>query len=387
MIATKKERWETSIKLKMRIVMNRIKMLVLLLWTLTMIAPVGVYAQQTITHSERKPQSNQQRPKKKPLSNQRKESKESQKEKLTKTKSYEVSIICNEPNAFINIDDWQFGTGGGSWLLKEGLHEIRLSAEHCVSIIDKFTVGPDSRSFTFYLYPLVIQNLINNMVYVEGGTFMMGPPSNSHQVTVPSFSIGKYEVTQEEWQSVMGSNPSYWKINEEELNNPMTHAFFAYKNYPVESVSWDECQEFIQKLNSMTGKDFRMLTEAEWEFAARGGNKSRGYKYVGSNFLNDAVWFQENSDSHLHFVGQKTPNELGIYDMCGNVWEWCSGKYNFEEINGSEKEICTTGSSSGLYRVSRGCSFMTISQDCNAWARHGDKPNEHSPERGLRLAL
>ena len=163
----------------------------------------------------------------------------------------------------------------------------------------------------------IIQNLINNMVYVQGGTFMMGATSEqgsdaydnekpAHQVTLSSFSIGRYEVTQEEWQAVMGSNPSWFK-------GPKR---------PVENVSWDDCQAFIKKLNEMTGKQFRLPTEAEWEFASRGGIKSQGYKYSGSNNLNSVAWYADNSGNTTHDVGQESPNELGIYDMSGNVWEW-----------------------------------------------------------------
>ncbi|MBQ0015371.1 MAG: formylglycine-generating enzyme family protein, partial [Bacteroidales bacterium] len=150
------------------------------------------------------------------------------------------------------------------------------------------------------------------MVEVSGGTFKMGATSEQgsdawndekpvHNVTLSSYYIGLTEVTQELWQAVMGSNPSYFKG--------------LYR--PVENVSWDDCQTFISRLNSLTGKNFRLPTEAEWEFAARGGTKSRGYKYSGSNTLDDVAWHVGNSGDKTHDVGTKAPNELGIYDMSG----------------------------------------------------------------------
>ena len=156
------------------------------------------------------------------------------------------------------------------------------------------------------------------MVRVEGGTFHMGATSEQkdeawdrekpvHSVTLSSYYIGKTEVTQALWQAVMGSNPSNFKGS----------------NLPVECVCWNDCQEFIQKLNSLTGRNFRLPTEAEWEFACRGGNNSRGYKYSGSNNLGSVAWYDDNSGGQTHPVATKAPNELGIYDMSGNVWEWC----------------------------------------------------------------
>jgi len=165
----------------------------------------------------------------------------------------------------------------------------------------------------------IIQNLIANMVYVEGGTFSMGATpeqqngsyrsncKSTHCVTLSSFEIGKYEVTQAEWQAVMGSNPSEHKG----------------KNLPVERVDWYDCQKFIRKLNAITGRHFRLPSEAEWEYAARGGNRSHGYRYAGSNNLSEVAWYYDNSNGMTHPVGTKKPNELGLYDMCGNVEEWC----------------------------------------------------------------
>ena len=154
------------------------------------------------------------------------------------------------------------------------------------------------------------------MVRVEGGTFRMGATSEQeaddwdrekpvHSVTLSSYYIGKTEVTQALWKAVMGSNPSYFKSD----------------NQPVENVSWNDCHEFIRKLNALTGQNFRLPTEAEWEFACRGGNNSRGYKYSGSNNLGSVAWYDGNSGNKTHPVGTKAPNELGIYDMSGNVWE------------------------------------------------------------------
>ncbi|MBO5942648.1 MAG: formylglycine-generating enzyme family protein [Bacteroidales bacterium] len=159
------------------------------------------------------------------------------------------------------------------------------------------------------------------MVYVSGGSFMMGSDDSdaspdvrpAHRVTLDGFRIGRYEVTQELWEAVMGNNPSYFKGSRR----------------PVENVSWDDCQTFIRRLNSLTGHNFKLPTEAQWEFAARGGNSSNGYKYSGSNYIDNVAWYEGNSGGRTHNVGTKSPNELGIYDMSGNVFEYCDGEYEF----------------------------------------------------------
>lgn len=217
------------------------------------------------------------------------------------------------------------------------------------------------------------------MVLVEGGTFRMGATSEQgddawnsekpvHGVTLSSYYIGKTEVTQALWQAVMGSNPSN----------------FNGSNLPVECVSWNDCQEFIQKLNRLTGRNFRLPTEAEWEFACRGGNNSRGYKYSGSNNLGSVAWYDDNSGGQTHPVGTKAPNELGIFDMSGNVWEWCSDWYaNYT----SYSQTNPTGPQSGSDRVYRGGSWADYARNCRSSIRCHNAPAYRRITLGLRLAL
>ena len=225
-----------------------------------------------------------------------------------------------------------------------------------------------------------VKNGINiEMVKVEAGSFDMGATSEMenpyedekpvHRVTLTNnYYIGKYEVTQALWQAVMGSNPS------------------CFKGYdlPVETVSWNDCQDFISKLNAMTGKRFRFPSEAEWEYAARGGKKSRGYQYSGSNTLDDVAWYSANGAPKTHAVGTKQPNELGIYDMTGNVWEWCqdrSGSYS------SSPQTNPTGAASGSDRVARGGSWVGSARLCRSSCRNYYSPGIRYIDLGLRLVL
>ena len=216
------------------------------------------------------------------------------------------------------------------------------------------------------------------MIRVEGGTFMMGATSEQdslherekpvHQVTLSSYCIGETPVTQELWQAVMGSNPSRSKGAQR----------------PVELVSWYDCQDFIRKLNQETGKQFRLPTEAEWEFAARGGVKSKGYKYSGSNDINEVAWWGGNSLYSTRPVKEKKPNELGIYDMSGNVGEWCQ---NWLDWYASSSQINPIGPTSGSYRVNRGGSWYDDAGRCCVSCRDYLTPDCANDSLGLRLAL
>ena len=232
--------------------------------------------------------------------------------------------------------------------------------------------------------PEVVTYVLNgieiNMVHVEGGTFTMGASGAdteaedneypAHIVTLSDYWICTTEVTQQLWRAVMGSNPS---------------SFTGDLLRPVEKVSWNDCQNFITKLNEMTGQNYRLPTEAEWEFAARGGNKSHGYKYAGSDDVNEVAWFKDNSVDETHPVAQKLPNELGLYDMSGNVWEWCSDW--FGSYYATDGQTNPQGPSSGSYRVNRGGGWSGSASSCRVLRRTRSLPTGTSSVIGLRLAL
>lgn len=223
------------------------------------------------------------------------------------------------------------------------------------------------------------------MIKVEGGTFTMGATSEqgsdfdgdempTHSVTLSSYYIGQTEVTQALWQAVMDSNPSKFKG----------------ANRPVEMVSWDDCQRFISRLNELTGEQFWLPGEAQWEYAARGGNKSCGYKYAGSRNIDDVAWYDENSyynkrenslDYGTHNVATKRANELGLYDMSGNVYEWCQNRYE------SSSQTDYTGLSAGSYLVFRGGSWRDDAWSCRVSERNGFVPSHRGSDLGLRLVL
>ena len=225
---------------------------------------------------------------------------------------------------------------------------------------------------------IVVNDISFKMIPVEGGTFTMGATSEmtepfddenpTHQVTLSSYYIGETEVTQALWKAVMGSNPSNFKGDD----------------LPVEQVSWDDCQTFINKLNALTGKNFRLPTEAEWEFAARGGNQSRHTQYSGSSRIDDVAWYQHNSGEETHPVKTKQPNELGIYDMSGNVSEWCQ---DWDSDYSSYAQTNPSGASSGSTHVIRGGCWCYVPWGCRSSGRHYGAPEYSYNEIGLRLAL
>lgn len=233
-----------------------------------------------------------------------------------------------------------------------------------------------------------------NMIAIEGGTFMMGATAEQegdnytgekpvHEVTVSSFSLGETEVTQELWIAVMGDNPSSFSSS---------NTYPEDLQRPVDRVSWDDCQTFITELNQLTGKNFRLPTEAEWEYAARGGNKSQGYKYAGGNTLTNVAWYWDNIPSHTwhtagygtQTVATKAPNELGLYDMSGNVYEWCQDWYgNYSSV----AQTNPTGPESGDERVSRGGCWFSLAALCRVSYRYGYTQSNISYYQGLRLAM
>ena len=237
---------------------------------------------------------------------------------------------------------------------------------------------PEEKDLTFS-----IKGVSFKMIKVDGGTFTMGATAEQgddaddwerpvHQVTLSDYYIGQTEVTQALWKAVMGSNPS----------------FFKGDNLPVTDVSWKHCQTFIEKMNRLLsielgGKHFALPTEAQWEFAARGGNKSKGYKYAGSNEIYDVAWYMENGHG-THPVAQKQPNELGLYDMSGNVLEWCQdwyGRYS------SDAQTNPQGPADGEERVSRGGGWSNFAKNCRVSSRGSFRPGDRSRYRGLRLCL
>lgn len=212
----------------------------------------------------------------------------------------------------------------------------------------------------------VIKQILSNMVKVEGGTFFMNSIEGDcadrlvYQITLSDFSIGKYVVTQEEWEAIMGSNPTLDGMG---------------PKYPVVNISYMDCQQFIDRLNTLTGLKFRLPTDAEWEYAARGGNKSQGYEYSGSNNIDDVAWYCDNSYDETNPVGTKQPNELGIYDMSGNVWEWCTYRSRKNSLNTRDTSSPIRGGD--CYQESEYCWVVTSI----------DKENYEKGNIGLRLVL
>ena len=298
--------------------------------------------------------------------------------------------VCwgTSPNPTIEKDN-KINNGSGTGSFKSYMSGLKDGTTYYVRAYasnKKGTSYGEERTFTtleFSNETITVNGVSFTMIAVEGGAFSMGGATSEqgsdadsderpvHSVTLSDYYIGETEVTQELWQAVMGNNPSYYS---------------GYPQRPVEYVSWNDCQEFITKLNNLTGKNFRLPTEAEWEYAARGGNKSKGYKYSGSNTVGDVAWYDSNSISRTHDVKTKQANELGIYDMSGNVYEWCQDWYNSSYYS-SSPENNPTGPTSGSSRVLRGGSWDSDARFCRVSSRRSDDPDFRDDSLGFRLAL
>lgn len=300
--------------------------------------------------------------------------------KLTTGRS--VRFTSEKPGMQIIVDGKELGTTPLTAVVGIGHHSV--SAMRGGDIIDVRDLditsagAPLTMAFSDFKQTFTVNGVQFTMVAVEGGTFTMGATSEqgsdardkekpAHKVTLSDYYIGQTEVTQALWEAVMGSNPSNHKGD----------------NLPVENVSWNDCQAFIQKLNQLTGKQFRLPTEAEWEYAARGGRKSRGYKYAGGNDIGLVAWYTGNSGNETHTVATKQANELGVYDMSGNVWEWCSDWYgDYQSSSQSDPQ----GPSSGFVRVDRGSCYYYDAGYCRVSYRSCAAPDGRICDLGLRLS-
>lgn len=338
---------------------------------------------------------------------------------------FEVSFGCNVNGAVIFIDDEEYNLDD-SCMLKEGSYFVEVEAEGYQDYSETIDVDEDNTYFYFELEEIpyeyskpsesqvvdivednnepeevldtvqltqdiqdkpeewvTVKGITFAMVYVQGGTYTRfelpnvadlhpGSVPPAHQVKLSSYYIGKNEVTRELWYAVMADS-----------------VLKDHPKDPVSNVSWDDCQEFMTKLSSMTGKNFRLPTDAEWEFAARGGVKSNGFAFSGSNDIDAVAWYSANSDMEFHEVGLKKPNELGIYDMTGSVWEWCSDRsWNWrEDVDTSAPLVNPTGPETGKNRVARGGGLLTEDENCCVCRPDPTSPDTRSDELGFRLVL
>lgn len=293
-----------------------------------------------------------------------------------------VQFTSEKPGMQIIVDGKKLGTTPLTAVVGFGHHSVlAMRGGDIVDVrdLDITSAGaPLTMAFRDFNQTFTVNGVQFTMVAVKGGTFTMGATSEqgsdacynekpAHEVTLSDYYIGQTEVTRALWEAVMGSNPSDHRGD----------------NMPVENVSWYDCQEFIQKLNQLMGKQFRLPTEAEWEYAARGGRKSRGYKYAGGNNIDSVAWYYDNSGYETHPVATKQANELGIYDMSGNVLEWCSDRYGgYQSSSLSDPQ----GPSSGSVRVIRGGGYFSRVRFCRVSSRNYITPGDRDNDFGLRLS-
>ena len=302
-------------------------------------------------------------------------------------------LLGKTPNVFSNITVGKHSLKISKPGYSDYIGSVTIQENQQSSISGSLTKSNSSSSslssISGTVVPITVNGVTFNMIKVDGGTFTMGATSEmkdprddekpTHQVTLPSYYIGETEVTQALWKSVMGTT----------VRDQRDKANFSWSrgegdNYPIYCVSWNDCQDFIKKLNIKTGKKFRLPTEAEWEFAARGGNMSRHTHYSGSSNIDEVAWYDGNSGSKTHPVKTKKANELGIYDMSGNVFEWCrdwKGSYSSKTQNNP------TGPDIGAYRVCRGGSWGSNARGCRSSNRVYFAPGNRIDNLGLRLVL
>lgn len=280
---------------------------------------------------------------------------ESGEEDYALIKNFDSSVLVTGRSGYLNVPTMQSRNG---WQLVEFKKTI--------------TVSGNGKNINF------------KMIKVEAGTFQMGSDSGDsdekpvHQVTLTNnYFMSETEVTQGLWYAVMGQSPT-------SDGSKWSSSYGMGDNFPAYYISYEDCQKFLTKLNQMTGQQFRFPTEAEWEFAARGGDRSQGYTYAGSNTIGSVAWYTENSGSKTHEVKTKAPNELGLYDMSGNVWEWCADWYGSYS---SGAQTNPTGPTTSSYRVYRGGSWGRAAAYCRVANRNSTSPSFRLNNLGFRLAL
>ena len=288
----------------------------------------------------------------------------------------EVLIKSNLDSVLVYVDNEFKGKTPLKIWLKYGSFNIKLQ-KGSLSTIETIVVAYGGAKE----YNLKLSNTVDpfegQLVLVKGGSFKMGDLFGDgnreekpvHPVTVSDFYIGKFEVTQSQWESVMGSNPSH---------------FQGCPNCPVERVSWMDVNDFLEKLNELTGKNYRLPTEAEWEYAAKGGNKSNGYRYSGKTNINFVAWYSGNSGNKTNPVGQKEPNEIGVYDMSGNVWEWVSDWFGYFTDTPVDNPI---GSENGEFKIVKGGGWFGYTGGSRVSCRGSDEPVNKRSYIGFRVAL
>ena len=298
----------------------------------------------------------------------------------------ETGQMTNPATQYANVknDDYSKLPEACSALAKEMLGE--LSGKKKTTNIGGRTSNSSGQDFTEDAWGINMK-----MIWVEGGDFMMGCTSeqgncnsdekNVRRVTVDGFYIGMLEVTQSQWEKVMGTS-IYQQRNKA---NSSWSMYGVGPDYPMYYVSWEEATEFCRLLSNKTGKTYTLPTEAQWEYAARGGKRSDGTKYAGSNMIDAVAWYTDNSGSSTHPCGTKRANALGIYDMSGNVWEWCKDWYSNSYASYDTNN--PTGPSSGSYRVFRGGSWYGSAAYCRVANRNDSSPGYRYHNLGFRVVL